>query len=239
MIVYWCPFLMDDSYFLNVKEPEPLIKHLKNRTEGMTDKQNFLKCPSVNNYIKNTFIAKSPVNLDITFKNGQIFTSQYDQEFLDKNIMIRHAEDLNYFLTIHIAKLLFFSEEDLEMEFAGAYFSESKFSTSTMVIPGTVSISKWLRPTDLAFIVNKDVTTLPIKEHDHLYYVRFKTNEPVKLKKFFMTEKLIQIVKRVIHQKNYMADKSVSTYFNRAYDYFEQSKVKKIILKEIKNNLME
>lgn len=239
MIVYWCAALYDDSYFLNTKEPEPLIKTLKPRVNFLPEGENFLRCPSVINHIKNTFVLKSPIEFDIYFENGIIKIPQYGHGFGEKNIKVRHTDANNYFLSLNIAKYLFFCEEDLEMEFSGAYFSESSFSNLTTVIPGSVSISKWFRPTDLSFIVKKGVDKISLQESDDLAYVTFKTSKSIKLKKFYLTKNLVDTIKHVLHQKDYMVDKSVSTYLSRAYNYFEQSKIKKIILKHIKNNLME
>jgi hypothetical protein len=143
-------------------------------------------------------------------------------------------EDNLISLKIHY---IFFAEESLEVETFGAHFSDNEFTRKTRIIPGRFDIGKWFRPLDCAMLINKNEDTLNINNGDAFSYIKFLTNEEVKLRKFVMTDELASIVRQNVDYKRF-TNKKFSP-LSHWYDLYKRSNQKKYILNRIQNNLME
>ena len=77
--------------------------------------------------------------------------------------------------------------------------------------------------------------TFKSKEEVPLIYVKFLTDEPVVLKKFFLTPELIELTNSCTHLKRFKAFKSL----NKLYNIFTRSLLQKKILKEIQKNVID
>ena len=88
IIVYWAPGIIQSNFHLNYKEPEPIIKELRQLGHNLihpdNNASNFLKCPAVLNSTKNTFVIRSPAEVRIEWNGSNISTPDHDQEFFDK-----------------------------------------------------------------------------------------------------------------------------------------------------------
>jgi hypothetical protein len=73
-----------------------------------------------------------------------------------------------------------------------------------------------------------------VGQGDPLMYVNFKTNEKVKLQKFFLTEELLSLSMSCVRLKNTWKQRNL----NKLYDIFKGSKIKNQLIKKIKENLI-
>jgi hypothetical protein len=235
MVVYWTVYPLPNLPLLNYKEPTSLtnlINDFEYKTENIRD--NFKYCPAVKNSSKNTFRLQFPFDYNIELKNDAIVSTFYDQDFFDKMVLVRSVEKKH--LSFNLA-YLFVCEDDLEIETTSCHFSDNDFTNKTMIVPGRFNIGKWVRPLDCAFFIKNNHTSLSINNGDDYCYIKFNTNETVELKKFYTSSKIIDIVKGNFKSREYkikLIEKL--SYF---YDLYEKSKLHKIIINEIKNNLME
>jgi hypothetical protein len=156
----------------------------------------------------------------------------HDQQFFNDYIRIRSIKDGLFSMGL---QYVFFSEEDLEIEATGAYFSENSFTNNVRVIPGKYNIGKWIRPVEAPFIVNKDCNNIKMNRGDDYLYVKFNTIEDVNLVKFNMSDSVKNTISRNLTSKPYHRTYTLMHW----YDMFAESKQKKFLLNEIKNNLME
>ena len=237
-VVYWCvPY---SKYFLNVEQPEPLIKELidlKNTVISKAPESDFIRCPAVHEHVKNTFIIRSPIDLTF-FTNGKIVsTKNYDQGIYDELFLLRDVQA--GFMSLRMLYSFFFTEEDCEMTLTGAYLSNNDSSKYFTVIPGTFNIAKWFRGLDFAFFIRENNKELTIKRGDPLMYIKFDCKEPIVFKKFVYTKEIDKISEMVLGQKIFQKDKSIGTYLKNVYNIFIKSKLKNKLLIEIKKNLME
>lgn len=221
--------------FVEYEEPESVYsKEQKNKLINAGNPAvDYKVCPAFQNQTKNLYCLKFPFTYDLLFKDGNISSSSYDQHFFNNAIQIRSIEDKMISLNIHY---LFISEEPLEVEVTGAYLADNDFSNKTIIIPGRFDIGKWPRNLDCAFLFKKDVESLMIKKGDEFNYVNFLTDEKVKLKKFHISETLREILDSNIRAKKFHKKYQSLSYW---YDAYQKSKYKKIVMREIKNNLME
>jgi hypothetical protein len=132
---------------------------------------------------------------------------------------------------------VFFSEESVEIEMSGAHFSDSEFSSKVKLIPGTFDIGKWVRPLDCTFVTKPGVKTLNINRGDDWGYVKFNTKEKIRLKKFHSSDRFMDLMESNIRTRTFkrLFPAPLSYY----YKLYEESKMHKLILKEVKNNLMD
>lgn len=198
-------------------------------------KEDFRYCPAYKEAIKNTFILKFPFDYFIQFsEDGKIKNHSYDRRFLDtmvlhrSNIPISCSFALNY---------IFFCEQSLEMQMTGAHFSVNDFVNKTMIIPGKFDIGKWFRNLDCAFIMKGNNRTLNINRGDDYCYVNFLTDEKVTLKKFYMSNTIMELSNSLLNYRNYQK-RSFLPLIDR-YNTYKNSKFSKLIFSEIQNNLMD
>ena len=239
-IVYWADF-SQDGYFLNIKQPQKIIN--KNEFNNLPDLQNFFRCPAFLQTCKTTFNVLSPIDYDLHMGDDNFYSTSLNQEFFEKNVIGRSLE--YRMATLLFAKYIFFTEsESCTMSYGDAYYSNSNFTKNASVMCGQFDIAKWFRPTDLSFFFKEKNGGFFIKENDPLFSVTFNfgNTKPVIFKKFIMTEKLFKYSNYVMGLKYHGFDTNkykITEFFYEMYKIFNESKIKHLILKEIKNNLME
>lgn len=238
LTVYWSTPNNNSPFYLNIQEPVPLINELLHHKQNFNQEgNNFFRCPSFHQSLSNKFLIKSPINYDLIWDGKTFQTKSYNQDFFDRYISIREIEI--GLASIQIFSHTFFCEEDLEMEVYPAYLSNSQFATKTILIPGKYNIGKWFRPLDITFIVNEKNNQIIINENDSLMYVKFHTNRPIQFKKFYFNQTISEIQEFCLNQKHFQYNKNIKTYLHNIYHKFKMSKLKKLLIKEIKSNLME
>lgn len=251
MIVYWSPFVEvyrhnhetnNDAFYLNFKEPEILTNKIKSLYKTVSDKNNlseFIRCPSIIDFSKNTFGIRSPIDFSFTWTGDDFFTHIYDQQFYNQQVVPRDIQAGLF--SLNFMHLIFFCESDLEMEAIPAFYENNDFVNNTMVMSGTFNVGKWFRPIDLAFFLKNGALNkkINIAENDTLMYIKFNTKENIKFKKFYMDQEISKISSYVIRNKQTTNDKSIKNYLNNVYSKFINSGINKILLKKIKENLME
>jgi hypothetical protein len=239
IIVYWSPGL-HSNFYLNYKEPEPAIKELRqlghNLIHSDNDMHNFLKCPAVLNSSKNTFAISSPAEIKIKWDGSTISTPDHDQEFFDNWLLARDTS--SGFFSFNLCKFLFFTEEpSLNIKQKNAIYSNNEFTKKIGIIEGSFDIGQWCRFMDIGMFF-KEPGTVNININDVLYYLEIFTDKKIIFKKFYLTPELKNLLLTNISVKH-KKKSPIATYFKELYLLFNQSKIKKRIIKEIKDNLLE
>ena len=232
--VYWSCL---DENWLRAEEPESVLKSYfrSNKYEGHNDKLELQYCPGFNNNLKNVFLVKSIHDYSFSIINDQVVSNMYDQDFFDKKVLVRSIEKKAFSFSV---PYVFFTDSDsLDMTaYEYPFFEENNITNSCIPIPGKFNIAKWFRPLEFAFYLKKDVDTFTIENKDIMYYIRFHTDEKINFKQFRPTDLI----------KNFCTENFSSTTFiskkmskEGGLEYFYGlMKTKKLILKEIKNNLI-
>lgn len=239
--VYWSPVINvpDNQEFvseLKYFEPETLYKDI-NAKEFFGLGASL--CPAIIDETKNTFRAKSPIDFHIKFDHQkQEIMSKYD---IDPNFLISYIGQPNAERVHQLEhpNFLFFSEKPLTMTQLHPYYEQTQFSSATMGIAGTYSISSWIRPVRPAFKFKDHASELDIKRGDTLCYFKFNTNEKVKLVRFDsakLFESKTGPVMQCLGYKNLKAKRFVPTPLLECYEAFNNARYKHRILKYIKEN---
>jgi hypothetical protein len=234
MIIYWGIYAPQDFLAINYIEPQPVSDILSSIKLESPPTDNFKYCPAVRDQLKNVFRLQFPFDNDISFDEEKLTTSRFDQEFFDQMIKIRSLKDKNLAFNL---KYLLVSEESVEVESTACWFSQNDFVNKTMLIPGKFNIGKWTRPLDCAFLVKDGFNSIKINRGADYSYIRIHTDEEVVFKKFYITDRLKQVMLSNLKTRQYKIKpiEKLAYYYN----LYAKAKMHKLIMAEIKSNLME
>ena len=221
---------------MRIPEPEPLLKHL-NYQELFGPL--VAKCPAIVDDLKNIYVIKSPVNLKLHISMNKSTIKVENQEMNFTKAFLGESQGK---FGIHQLGMgyLFFSEESLIANQLPAYYDLNSFTENTFSISASFDIGQWFRVAGKpAFMFKPGITELDIKEGDALIYIKFNSKEKVKLVEFDDVEfkKLGERSPEWICS-NLKKHSSITLSMARCYEYFEAYKMRKRILKLIKNNIV-
>ena len=230
--IYWAPMPEHNTGLseMSYRAPSRVLEDLNLdlfKNSGIT------KCPSFTNHLKNTFVIKSP--LDIQLRNNDD-THQWEWSHPSEIVMVRDPHCKLF--TLRVSYLFFTEDEDVKMEVRPCFYHLSEFIAKTALIGGDIHIPSFARATECAFILKPEYNNLKIHFNDPLFYVNFITKgSKVKLKKFDCTHEIRHIAAQTSAIKN---SRSIASWpIEKYYSIFNQSGQGKKLLKLIKENLLD
>jgi len=113
------------------------------------------------------------------------------------------------------------------------YLEDNNITDRCIVLPGELDIGKWYRNTDLAFYLKQNINEFQIEEGEIYGYIKFHTDQKINFIQYRQTEKLNTLLLDTIRSKN---NKKKVFSMEKFYSLFN---TKKIILKEIKENILD
>lgn len=239
MIVYWAPWTIKHLTFVEYPEVTRLAKssfgNLKNVTEIG---RSYHRCPAVQDYVKNVFELRSPVDFEIIRNPDGVgfHTNHYSQDFWNDFVYVRDNNTLSFNIFY-----FFIPESNLTIESSSAHFTDNDFTNKTMIIPGKFDAYRWMRPIQCSFVIKSDVDRIKINRGDPLIYIRMVTDDNIKLKKFMCSEHLAKIISDnlMIKHKNAALMPYTPVKMIEWYNMFETSRIRKVIMNEVKQNILE
>jgi hypothetical protein len=234
MDVYWSA--MDSPFipFIKYQEPELVLKDISRQIPAGLDAQlKITNCPAFKDTCRNTYALHTPVDYELTYEGQDITTEMYDEPFFQNVVNIRDTSfqrmtSLNF-------KYVLFSEQEIEAEIIPCFLTSNGFTDNADLIPGKINIGKWMRPVECAYFAKLGDRTISFKEGEPFAFVRFHTDEKVRLRKFNWTARLDHIVRSNLQSRIYKPRFMNLQYY---YDLFGKSNIRKTILKEINDNLL-
>lgn len=228
-IVYWSPCLepQEGDYHWNMLfiEPQKLLnKFAIDTTDSEDDRiKNLKRCPSFVNLTRNTFYIENCMTNEFNIVDGQLNQKE-------GTLFVNGGKDtMTYGLSY-----LFFCEEDLEILLTPPYLTETKYEKYAKLIPGRFNISKWFRPINMEMMfMNKD-KHFRIEEHEHLAYFSFLTDDKVILKRFDLNDTLRKLANTCARVDGWWKDVPLL----KRYDRFLKTKTNKVVMSEIKKQLI-
>lgn len=229
--VYWTVL---DKEWMRAKEPQPVLKNLyEKRLHEETPMVNYHRCPFVHDHLSNTFSLHSPYDYSFSVdQDNKVVSSMYNQEFFDRHVFVRSAEKrlFSFFMPF-----VFFTEEkSLEATIRFPYMENNTITQRCMPFEGTIDIGRYFRIFDFAFFLKEPFSEFVISEDEIFLYLNFNTKKKIKFVRFYPTEKI-----------NKYSDDTLNMKINRklsfsSLDFFYNNfHLKKNIMKEIKNNIVE
>jgi hypothetical protein len=231
--VYWA---CTEKEGMRAKDPTSIMKKYY-ETHKTDNNSEFLRqnsCPAFNSAIKNVYGLHSlyDYTVDLVTKTDAV-SKDYDQKFFDSHFIVRDYEERFFSF---VQGYVFFSDEPLTMRaYLSPFLENNEVSKRTYSIPGQFDIGRWIREIEFNFYLKPEYDKFIIKEDDIYTYLDFMTDKKVKLKRFYLDHKISDIITDFKNARFNKVQNSSLQYF---YDMFENTKIKKILLEEIKKNLI-
>ena len=244
--VFWspAPFISQEESW-NLLYPEPyLLKH-KLQISRTDFKGSFFICPSTRNHLKNLFVLNSAITDEIDLpieylKQTNMHESTEIVPSKKKQIVAlkrqRPSSLKGYSNLLYNLSWLFFCAEPLTVTLTAPYLPAASPSTGAILASGTFDIGEWFRPINLDYHVPLENNYFSVMQGQELAYVNFHSNKQIKLKRFVLNETLYNLSLEM--SESSLRYNPFQTLTQR-YEMAKKSKIKEIILKEIKNNVVE
>ena len=237
IIVYWSPSV---SYW-NMLYPEPktVMKDLINNRTKDRGKFNFLNCPAFANKNNKIYSFLFPITCGYEWDYSD-FDNRFFRPIKPQEPSIGYEElrppTVNNSPQISFTlSYLFFCEESLEATFTPPYFSKPKYTKNGAVAPGTMDIGQWFRPYPIEITFWEEKGTVMFENNEPLFYVEFLTDRPIVLKRFMPNDKIMEYHNACVNSPRQIESKVPLV---DRYKRFNDSKMGKAIIKEIKENLL-
>jgi len=165
---------------------DPLSKDIVSSRKNVV----FLRCPAHTDYMKNTFVFKSPIDItldiEIDKSTAKVWCENIQQNLFEKIIDIRflnlEESGSSPYPIIGIDFLNTFTcDQDLDIAILPAHMHFNDFTAKTGIIPGTYNIGKWSRPVECVFEVKNNKERIEIKKGDALFYLKVNSKETIKI----------------------------------------------------------
>ena len=233
--IYWSPYFVDMNKYpkdwtILYQQPQILNKHLLERRNPDTNKM-FL-CPAFTNLSKKVAVVRFPFDSKYSIKDGKI--EQVSSHSLEFEVSHEPSIKNNILVEFYFCHL-FFCEEDVNITLTAPYFSNSPHMRFGAVVPGTFNISKWFRPIVLEMNLWEGVSELEFKKDEHIFYVHFDTENDIEFVQFTMSDEIRKISDVCSDATAW--EKNVPIHCR--YERFEKSNLNKILIREIKKNIVE
>lgn len=221
--VYWNiydPITPNSSNYLVLThfDPEPILPYIIKNRERPSDANTYTTCPAFLDYHKNTYVIRSPVDIQFKYdpKSGQLNISPQSQDFYDSWVM--HRGNYSPFLMSFGLYYLFIADQDCMVEQTPVTFHDNVVSSKIRLISGTFNIGKWFRPIDFGFEFLDESQPLIIKRGDPLYYLRFvpKDNKKINLVKRKMSNEIHTSVESCINVKKGLTKQPLKVLYSLA-----------------------
>jgi hypothetical protein len=196
-------------------DPEPVLNLLAQERDKNIS---YLQCPAFTNYYKNCYLIRCPFDLTISLDpvTNSFRTNEFDQEFYDKYLVDRVDQNNIYRMLSLRILYLFYSEHEVLMQQISPSMHKTELINNINIIHGEFDISKWIRPVEFSFEIVDKTKPLILKRGDPLFYIRFATNETVKLIRSPMTEELNYISSACLYAKDVIRKQSLNERYESA-----------------------
>jgi hypothetical protein len=204
---------------LMVLAPVPLLKYLLNARSEVV----YLRCYSVLEACKNSFVVLSPYDLTITVnpETNFITVKEFTNPAYNSRCKNRGATDRGLMMTMPPA-LVFYSKEDVVAEVMPTQLID--LPKNTALISGRYNISKWIRPVDWTFELVNGATEVQVKRGDPLFVIRFtpKNDNVVVLEQVPFTTELYKATSACTEVKDFMPRTPLNKLYDMAASYMSK-----------------
>jgi hypothetical protein len=233
--VYWATWsLPERQHQINFlwKKPETLTKCLpKNGSKNRF--ANYHACSAFKNLAKNTLVPIHPVSSNVMlggdYSSPHIVSSNMDVWLPKPNaLQDRYRVDYDF-------GWVFFCEEPLVIQQMAPFMHETTAQKTAGMPLGAFDISRWFRPIMTTYLLWENKNTVSVTEGEPVFYLQFQTEKQIIFKQFELTNPLYEIPNSSFIFRRI---KPAMSLFE-LYDRFISSNRKKVVLKHIKENLLD
>ena len=217
--------------WMRAEEPAAVLPEFI-RNDKMSESR-IPQCPAFRNELHNVFGIKSIYDYEFSVNTAtsEVSTTVYDQKFYNRHVIVRSMKERTFTFS---QEIVFFTD-DSSLIMSGdllPYLEDNNITERCIVYPGQFDIGRWYRPVEFAFKLKDRYNTFKIEAGEIYQYIRFHTDNNIKFIQFRETPKLNEILKDITQIRS-----NKKGIFSLDY-YYERFKLKKLIMKEIKENLL-
>ena len=245
--VYWSPKSISeldgkDWTFLYPK-PRSLFASIKEHLSDLNPEiqtssgSNILACPAVSAKSKKIIVFNSPITASYKYKlldNNECLVEPISKEYLHFKISRQPTIDYGPCISFSLGYHLF-SEEPLDAYFTPPMFHPTKYTKYGSPIFGEFDIGQWFRPYNFEVQMWDKEGEFHIKEGEPLFYVEFKTDKKILIKRFAMNEKLQKISAACIESFSLFGR---GESLQERYRRFNDTNMREIVLDQISKNII-
>jgi hypothetical protein len=233
--IYWAPcFSNKENMDWNILyyNPENIMDRLNKEKNMLKEDSSIFQCPSVTSLLKNTFALKNSLESSFSIVDNEVMSLSKTKVGGE---IIREGSLKNQILFNYNLKWIFFAEsDDMNMRLTSPFFSQTQHLKYGSIVPGQINIGMWFRTINLEYNLWPGIKTFKVEENEDLAYVSFDSQKKINLVRFEMNDKL----------KSYSNSTSNASSWEpkvpllKRYQRFKDTNMKELILKEIKNNIV-
>jgi len=242
--IYWssltdlpCP---SDQWIF--KDPEPVINYFLNNNTSQ-DRDSFFSCPAARSFFNNLFVFRSNVDDQCIWPEGYLAGA------VNKNlgpldnfgniidiIQSRNSAVEGYIDLLYNGTFVMFADKSLKIRISSPSYPPSAPSPGAMFTSGEFDIGRWFRPATLNWFVPLQNTEFIIKQNDPLFYAQALTDNKIIFKKFMITDNIKEIAQ---YFRSSTSRDGRNIELEKRYKIAESHNIQEILLKQIKNNLVD
>lgn len=244
LVVYWSPMpfeLNKESWNLLYPEPVNLYADLVEKTDASAP---IRFCPATKSNMKRTFSFNSSIEDVINFDTPSL--KDFDDNSADgaafpynSKVSLTKLRKSSYPDHINVGYNLgwhFFCEEPVVAKMTAPYFPATSPTEKALFATGEFDIGQWFRPFNLDYHIPYSSKSFKINIGDPLFFLELATDKKIVFKRFIKNERITNIGFELSNSpKRYGVFQKIS----QKYDMFNKSKIREILLKEIKKELVE
>lgn len=237
--IYWCANVFDEKIDWNILYYKPtfLYEEIKRKRSDISKKElSLFSCPAVKDLTSKIIVIKNTINSHYKFlKKNDL----YEYKVLSKDhigLHFEHKSNLeNCMMFVYGMSFLMFTEENINMTFTSPYFSNSQHLKYGSLVPGKFNISKWFRSINFEFNLWSGVEEFKINKDEDMAYIHFDTTNEIELVRFYLTNEIKKIADAASTSSKW--EKLIP--LKERYDRFKRTQMNKLLIKEIKKNIIE
>ena len=240
--IYWAPTCHSDEVWnFPYQDPTPVMNTVFQQNKKDT---NIFLCPAFRDTVKNLYSFNSVFD-EYTELQPEVLEHLYhEQDILTEiptdlkiSLIKNRKSSLQNSLNIkYNLSWILFADEPVIARFTAPYLPPTTPSPQAILSPGQYDIGSWYRSFNLEYLVPTSATHWQYKENEPLFYLQVETDRKIQFKRYERTDKLIDIENEMT-QSVYRYGFGIPML--KRYSMFHQSKTRQLILKEIKNNILE
>jgi hypothetical protein len=211
-------------------KPRPLIPELmKTKVSMEVNDRQYGRCPAFVDTFRNYFFINPPFDIEVSItEDGRVVSDKKDW------VTNRDPSFVNRWSVDFDIGWLMFSDKSIMMRQYHPYFHNTTFGKHGVVAGGGFDISSWYRPLATTMHLWENVNDLVIKKNEPMFYMHFETEKKIIFKQYYLTDRLQDIAMACADSPNVMRNTITDKYHA-----FHRGKLNKIVLAEIKKNIIE
>jgi len=234
--IYWSPasfILEEESWNMLYAEPKNILNSFYEKRNADAKYRSFLSCPAFKDRLKNIFMFENIFDSEYHYKDN--FTESVGQSAVGLYSQRKKSINSGPLLTYNMS-WIFFSEEPVNCFFTSPYFHKAEYCSSGALVPGQFDIGSWFRPFNLEIQMHDNEGTIKFNKNEPLFYMDIDTNKKINFVRFNLNKKIYSLYQEAVQSperyKKFMPLKE-------RYNIFKSSKMNKIILNEIKKEIID